>query len=304
MLQEECSPERLETEIQRVKDYKPPIGKVLDSFGKVLLTRAKLKKELVENSRAEDPDMSRFTAGVPVLSGLEISKWFSEIDKGFLRMLEAVKEAFPGLEKEAGAVGDYVAENPDEPGDWMNAVLEGRTALFRELGDKLDVEAETVRFVLEQCLKPFFEACAAHMAPQVEKVRWDKGYCPVCGAYPDSTYLKKGKEEFDYLVAHGGQRWMHCSLCSYEWRLRRMVCPYCANEEAESLEYFQAEDMGHERFYACNKCKRYVTCIDVSELVDVPPGDLLPFELLHLDLIAQQKGYKPMAWGVWNAMED
>lgn len=304
MLQVESSPKQLEAEIRRIKEYKPSLGKVLDSFSGVLLVRNTIKKELIESGSPEkQPDMARLAAGVPALSELDLAGWFDDVDKDFCRMLDALEKAFPDLDSAVATLRGFVSENAGVTKSSLNRFVRGETAFITELAEELEIDPDAARFLIEQGLKPHFEACAAFMRPHVEKMRWDKGYCPVCGAYPDTTYLKKGHEDYDYLVAHGGQRWLHCSLCAHEWRLRRMTCPYCENEDADSLEYFQAEDMGHERIYVCNKCRRYVTCIDVSELVDVPPGDLLPFELLHMDLIAQQKGYMPMAWSIWNSME-
>lgn len=304
MLHGDLSTEQLGEEINRVKEYKPPLAKVLDTFGPALMAKSELKAELLCSSAPEyTPDMERLAAGVPALSELDAAAWFPGMSEGFRTMLDSLKEAFPSLSREITAIQDWTAENTDAPEEWFNSILRGDYGNIRETAESLGIEKDAARFIVEQGLKPFFEAAAALMAPHVEIMRWDKGYCPVCGAYPDSTYLKKGKEEYEYLVAHGGQRWLHCSLCSREWRLRRMTCPYCDNEDADSLEYFQAEDRPHERIYACDKCKRYVTCIDVSELVDAPPGELLPFELLHMDIIAQRKGYKPMAWNLWNALE-
>lgn len=305
MTQQEVMTVQLGAEIDRIKEYKPSLAGVLDTFGSLLLARATLREELLSaGPRDFEPDMERLTAGVPLLADHEIGKLFPDMDKGLARMLDALGRSFPNLAHEVAVLRDFVIANPSAPAAWLDAVVSGGAVMFGDLAQGLGIEPETARFLIEQGLKPYFEALSATLARHVEKIRWDKGYCPVCGAYPDASYLKKGKEDFEYLVAHGGQRWMHCSNCSYEWRLRRMTCPYCGNEEADSLSYLQAENMAHERIYSCDKCKRYVTCVDISELVDAPPSELLPFTLLHMDLIAQQKGFQPMAWNFWNTIDD
>jgi len=169
-----------------------------------------------------------------------------------------------------------------------------------ELATRLGAEGETLRFMLERSFKPYLQWLACTLGPHVKEDVWDKGYCPICGAYPDSSYLKKGDREQEFLMAHGGQRWLHCAMCGHEWRLRRITCPYCGNEDAESLEYLSAKETPHERVYVCHKCNKYLTCLDLSELIEKPPSDLISFELLHLDIIAQQKGFTPLAWGQWN----
>jgi FdhE protein len=69
------------------------------------------------------------------------------------------------------------------------------------------------------------------------------------------------------------------------------------------LEYITSNERPHERLYVRHKCNKYLTCLDLSELIDKPSGDLIPFELLHLDIIAQQKGFAPLAWRHWNSMK-
>lgn len=302
MLQNEFSAEQLEAGIRRVKEYKPPLAGVLDAFAGVLTARNAVKRDALRPAASEMRiDMERLAAGVPVLANLDVSALFSGLPVGMARMLDALACSFPNLAGEISRLRGLMDEAPEAPAKWLELLIRGETGLYGDLAGELETEYDTVRFIIEQGLKPYCEACAVILAPHVEQMRWDRGYCPVCGAFPDATYLRKGKEDYEYLVAHGGQRWLHCSLCSHEWRLRRMVCPFCENEDADSLEYFQPAELEHERIYVCHKCRRYVTCIDVSQLVDVPPGDLLPFELLHMDLIAQQKGYIPMAWSMWNA---
>jgi len=297
MLDADESVRQLEAAIRRAKEYKPPLAGVLEAFSGLLTARRAVKHSLLQEAMvAPKPDMERLAAGVPALADIEVGKWFSQVDQGFLSMLSTLEASFSTMERELSALRQVVEERPELPAAWLAAIIAGDEGLFKGIADELAIDPQAARFIVEQGTKPFFEAAGSLMAPHVDAMRWDRGYCPVCGAFPDATYLKKGKEEYEYLVAHGGQRWLHCSLCAHEWRFRRMVCPYCENEDADSLEYYQADAMEHERIYVCHKCRRYVTCLDVSQLVDAPPGELLPFELLHMDVIAQQKGYEPMAW--------
>ncbi len=40
--------------------------------------------------------------------------------------------------------------------------------------------------------------------------------------------------------------------------------------------------------------------MDTAELIEIPSRDLIPFELLYLDIIVQKKGFAPLAWRHWN----
>ncbi len=304
MTKENLAPEKLETEIQRIKAYKPMLSNILNSFEKIMLTKNSLKSELLRQKiEIEGPDMDKLAAGVPALSDKDAGQYFSDIDMGASRMLEALAKAFPNISLEVGDIQSYITSYPEAPKKWLNSLILGNLEIFADLADNLDIDTETMRFIVEQCLKPYLETLSVHIAPHLEKMHWDKGFCPICGTYPDTTYLQQPDDKQEYLRAHGGQRWLHCALCSHEWRLRRIVCPYCGNEEDDSLEYLHAEDMEHERIYVCHECNKYITCIDTSQLVDIPPSDLLPFELLPMDFVAQEMGYLPLASNTWNYLE-
>ena len=178
----------------------------------------------------------------------------------------------------------------------MGILIRNDEERLKESAEELGLEPASFRFALEQSLKPFLQWLAHILTPYAQQITWDRGYCPICGAFPDTSYLKKGSDESEYLVAHGGRRWLHCALCSHGWRLHRIVCPYCGNEDADTLEYLSAEEPAHEKLYVCHRCMKYLPCLDMTELIEPLPGDLIPFELLHLDIIAQKRGFSPLAW--------
>lgn len=295
MLEQGISPDQLKTNIQRIKDRNPPLESVLSSFEKIILAKNALKQELQKSEiQLPEPDMDRLTNGEPALTDFDAGSCFPELNMGLSRMIKALRDAFPNLEQEISALDSHLEDNPESGRIWLNSFLFSDEQIVAETAEKLGIDTEITSFMLEQCLKPYLETLASCMSPYIERMRLDRGYCPVCGAYPDTTYLRQKQETQEYLRAQGGQRWLHCSLCAYEWRLRRMVCPYCDNEESDSLEYFYEQESQHERIYVCRKCNKYVTCLDTSQLVDIPLTELLPFEMLPLDIAAQEMGYQPI----------
>ncbi len=301
MLNQGLTTEQLHTNIQRVKERNPDLENIIGSFEELILAKNSLKEELSSTMREiKAPDMDRLASGVPALSDLDAGSRFPEMDTGFQRMLEALEAGFPNLKRETAALRLYIKNNPDISPKWLDSIIFGDDQTISDTADELNIDMEITNFMLEQCLKPYLETLSGKMSPYIEKMRWDQGYCPICGAYPDTTYLRQKQDNQEYLRAHGGQRWLHCSLCSYEWRLRRIVCPYCGNEENDSLEYFHEKNNQHERIYVCHKCKKYITCLDTSQLVDIPLMDLLPFEMLPLDIVAQDMGYHPIVPKLWS----
>jgi FdhE protein len=89
-----------------------------------------------------------------------------------------------------------------------------------------------------------------------------------------------------------GAKFLVCSSCGFEWRFKRLGCPFCGNGDHKKLRHFNTEADGKGyRVDVCEECKRYIKTIDLRELkVEVVPlvDDI---STLHLDIIAQKEGY-------------
>jgi len=298
--------ESLRSQIQMMEERKPSLKEILAPFKEILIAAAELRGEIaaLPPPRIASPDLTRLSAGVPLLFDAEFLEMVPDLTAGMKKMLATLGKAFPPLKEDGVKLLSLIDEDSEVPAAWLGMLVRNEEEPLKKLSQELGLEAKALRFGLEQAFKPYLQWLAHTLGRYVEQTTWDRGYCPICGAYPDTSYLKKGDTEQEFLMAHGGQRWLHCAMCSHEWRLRRIHCPYCGNEDAESMEYLAAKETPHERLYVCHKCNKYLTCLDVSELIEKPPSDLIPFELLHLDLIAQQKGFAPLAWRHWNTVTE
>jgi FdhE protein len=90
-----------------------------------------------------------------------------------------------------------------------------------------------------------------------------------------------------------------CGRCSHEWRFARTECPFCENENADKAEFYFVEDRAYEKAEMCDQCKRYITGVDLRKY----PYEFIPevavAGMMYLDILAQEKGYLPMADSAW-----
>jgi FdhE protein len=152
---------------------------------------------------------------------------------------------------------------------------------MRAIAKKLRVREDVLPFLVENTIRPIFEAYAHELKNHVDQEIWHRGYCPICGSKPLIAELR---EE--------GARFLVCSLCSFEWRFMRLKCPSCGNDDHEALKYFYTENEGTaNRIDVCNKCKRYIKTVDTREI----SGEIIPLiedmGTLYLDVLAQEEGY-------------
>jgi hypothetical protein len=121
------------------------------------------------------------------------------------------------------------------------------------------------------------------------------GRCPFCAGKP-WVASRRTLPETD-----GATRFLHCALCGGEWRVNRIRCPWCGEEDPAKLPHFQAGEeveaqsgagagpVSGARLEGCETCGRYTKSIDRStDMRRVPEVD--DVATLGLDLWAEEQG--------------
>ena len=154
---------------------------------------------------------------------------------------------------------------------------------LENLAKKLKLDVEDLNFLGLYLGNPVFELYAQRVKEKIDSENWLKEFCPVCGSLPAIAYLRK----------EDGKRIFWCQFCATRWSFLRLKCPFCSNEDQETLRYFFTEKDDHHKVYVCDKCKKYIKTIDQRKMGK--PDDLdLGWENLNtlaLDLLAQKEGF-------------
>ena len=169
--------------------------------------------------------------------------------------------------------------------------VEGDDAFFAACGQKTPSAPRLLGFLVQAALTPTLAAVAeAAYAHFPEDRTWNFGQCPVCASPPLMARL----------VGKVGARHLTCSFCQLEYRAKRLMCPYCGEEDHKMLEVFTAPDVPGYAVHVCLRCKSYIKTADFREM-DRPSVPVLDdLESLTLDLAARDQGYaRPVlsAWG-------
>lgn len=141
-------------------------------------------------------------------------------------------------------------------------------------GEETPADILSLLYILS---RPYFKAVGR--AIDADDIYWEEGRCPVCNAAPALSVL--GANE---------TRRYCCSFCGTAGRYKRIGCPYCGNEKAETIEIMYSEKDEGVRVDACTRCHSYVKTVDASMLSGYTTEELdlisLPF-----DIIAQDRGF-------------
>lgn len=209
----------------------------------------------------------------------------------FDRFLLLATQSGGVLSEAAETVKKALQANEFLPEDLFLRVLEDDADFFNEWAKKTPEAPQTLYFLAYAAMTPSVAAAAEQLAEHLPEVSsWNTGTCPVCGALPLISCLRE-KEGF---------RFDTCSFCRHEYRVRRMACAVCGEQDQQKLTFFTvAEEPGY-RVDVCSSCKSYIKTIDFRALdrTIIPQFDDL--DSLALDFVAREQGYvRPTlsAWG-------
>jgi len=131
-------------------------------------------------------------------------------------------------------------------------------------------------------LRPYVEVLAFLCVPPDRP--HPSGTCPFCGGPPWIAARRAGPE------GEGARRHLGCALCGGEWRLSRVLCPNCGEEDPARLPSFASETCPAARIEACETCRGYVKSIDLTlDGHAIPEVDDLASVVL--DLWAASEGF-------------
>jgi len=187
------------------------------------------------------------------------------------------REDKEGLKKVLG----NLRKNPEWANGLLKAALKKDTNTLSKIAKEFEIDTLTLLFLARVALRPSLTDLRSALTVSVDKETWGYAYCPVCGSQPDMAYF-----------SDSGKRYLHCELCGEEWSYPRLNCPFCQNQDHNTLGYFHAEEEEGFRVDFCRKCMRYLKTVDKRVFEDAAPMELEYLATLHLDIQATQQGFK------------
>ena len=283
---------KIEKAIHKIEKEIPSLKSVLDAFKEIFVGRNFFKANLSDlpNLHISPPDSFQFSQGIPLLSGEMLSRFIDSWERSVDFMIPYIEKGFPKIKPELTRLKTAVEEGQVDLKDCMRALLKGQEKKIDKIASNLKIQPLILRFILDQLMKPFLEKRIEGTQSLIQNLVWHKGYCPLCGSFPELSFLKE-KE---------GQRWLKCSLCGHEWRFMRTKCPFCENDDHEKMELYFVEGREHERAELCFQCKRYIVNIDMRNSAEEVVTEVAAIGMLYLDILSQGKGFLPVALCAWN----
>lgn len=280
--------ESLKKRIRQLKEKRPGYKAMLDFHQKIREYQKKTKSSLSLEPITLKKEWKDLLAkeGFPLLEKKDFPLDIEASLFLFKSLCEIGKEANPHMAEEVKKIEKAMSE---EKIDMSTLFKEGgNERKIGEIAEKLGLDGKILLFFVHSSLQPSIETGTEQLSREIKTETWMKGHCPICGSLPCLSLLK---EEV-------GKRFLLCSYCGYQWRIDRMACPFCNNEDQKTLQYFYAEEEKAHRVDLCEKCHQYIKSIDLRTIGET---DFLLEDLatLHLDIVASKRGYKRPVPNPW-----
>lgn len=291
-----------------IAEHRPVLAPVLNAFAPLLEARSALPEKLspmLEESGFVLPPWrpERAQQGAPLLAGASLNGLFPLLRESAGTLLPLLT-ALPGMNEHGDALAAFFG-NEELCMRAADTLLTGHETALAEAAQQIQMPPAVLLFALEVVVGPVLRTLAARYdAPWDERPSsWMQGFCPVCGSFPSIAYLDKRvfDEKNAFLAGGGGKKHMHCALCGTEWHFRRGACPSCGKEGSGVMEFLrESEDSRGERIDWCTKCRSYCPTVDLRERGGIPDMDAMALGMMHMDIVAAQKGLTPLKPSFWN----
>lgn len=272
----------LEERIVWFREKRPGYSRILDFYEAVWeLQNESFSRIGIEPVYISDGEKeSRLHQGLPLLNTKDFRLDIAASKELFKAIAQLGPKAPADLTRKLLRISEGVA---DETIDW-NALFQSfpEKEFLKATADRLALDLPALSFIVRASLEPSLRANAIPFKSAFGLDVWSKGSCPVCGSYPRMLALRD----------QTGKRYAFCSFCGFEWRIPRLLCPFCDDAGRDSLRYLFSDEGPGYRIDVCDCCRNYIKVLDLRENAYEPFPPLEDLMTIHLDLLAEREGFK------------
>lgn len=267
-------------QLNKLKKERPALAKPADFFIDVLPAIFEGESNDRPPAMSQEQAQTKLADAVPLLRGELVEIDVAALRRRWLHVASAVERH---QDAAAGkALATIVHENGWNPQDIVAAVLSGAPAILHSWAGERRLDSSLTATVARLSLFPSLAHLRMQLLPLWSQFAWQRGYCPTCGSSPLMGEFR-GLEQ---------TRFLRCGWCAAEWKVPRLLCPYCEIQDHRLLGYLTLEGAETRfRVNTCDSCRSYVKMLSTLTALSAP--QLLAFDVatLHLDLAAAQRSY-------------
>ncbi|MBE0583821.1 MAG: formate dehydrogenase accessory protein FdhE [Desulfofustis sp.] len=269
----------------------PHVESLLKAFGPLILMKQRWLQERSPQTVSLLIDEQRLIEGIPLIEHGNFFHRNDPWDEAALFAVAAIFQGFPAYGIEMSVISEEI-ENGRYDIDPLSVTRRRERGYFYFKSQKVQNVNPIVLELFRRFLwRLILWSKRRDRESQMKHIVWSKGYCPVCGSFPQLAVLRPQEEKM-----------LYCSECGHQWCFSGRACPFCENETQRNSPFLVFDGPGDGAAFICRQCKRYLITTIEAATCRQPNSDLLSLGLVHLDLILQSKGFSPMAECEWNVL--
>jgi FdhE protein len=180
----------------------------------------------------------------------------------------------------AGELGIIDVERVD-PLSLILSGIERDAATLDGLASRLAITTDVLAVLAQVSALPLLLNAARKLDPEASRT-WQRGYCPVCGAWPSMAEMRGIQRE----------RRMRCGCCGSDWLLPVLRCAFCDETDHQKLAFLLDEEGGqHIRVETCSTCHGYLKTLTTLGMLPFTTLAVKDMSTIAFDLAAQNRGY-------------
>ena len=276
----------LEQSRDQILKKRPDYKDILNFYFRVFQAQEDIRQQIRIDPVSIDPSLlkKKLENGMPLIDSGD----FVIDQNAAVRLLETLcdiaKVRSDELAGTADSLKSAIKKSRIHTETLFDAVVAGDGDVFSTFSETLGISARHLIMFAFLSASPAIEAGAEQLSVYLKDRSHDKGYCPVCGNYPDLFFLD-GE----------GRRHLKCSFCSHRWAVARMGCIVCENMDPDTRRYFFSPEEKEYRVDVCEACRKYIKGVDTRHM-DRPFFPKLELAAtLHLDFKAGEAGYSSLS---------
>lgn len=220
-------------------------------------------------------------SSAPVIPQIELAIDYVQFEDFATKLVALLEEKQPQLSDQFKKV--LTLFNSETGQQLFKAAVEMNGAYFEKISKESNIDDWLVPFVIENAVRPYLQKAAVELKPTLDKIKLPK-QCPACGEPARLAAINKD-----------GKKDIHCPRCYHAWTEKKISCSHCGTDNHENIVILQIEDESMGEVHACKSCNSYTKVLKTANMLSVPTPDMLDIKTIHLDYIAQDKGYGPIS---------
>lgn len=275
--------EQLNKTAETITNLRPAYEEILGFYKEVFRVQEESLQDIQLPPVIIEPDLLKIKQKneLPLIDPSEFLIDLKAATQTFAEVCDLASNLAPGLSSNAVFLKKALSEQAFELETLFFAILNRHDKVLQNLSDILDVPLNELSLFGYLSIAPSIKACAQQLELYLSNMpELQKGYCPICGNPPDIAFLNLE-----------GRQHLHCSFCRHEWKVERMGCVFCRNNQKDMQHYFFNEEEKEYRVKLCDHCRRFIKIVDLRQMDREFFPNLEMIATLHLDMQAKEKGY-------------